>query len=175
MTATKEKELYKGTLKTMCFFLFMETEKAFEEYEKALEIDLPENIINEKRIKYEAMEHLIIRMGLVEQYNKYSKHNNITNTKENKTMMNFTHKDNGKQFISIAIYDGTNIQTVKDNICRQFPLIAENIFNIDDDEIIVNIPDGGMNFSLNELRQAAEKMYLCKVIHFVVDMQAQRA
>lgn len=92
-------------------------------------------------------------------------------------MIKFTKKEDGEQFVSIMVCDGTSTKEVADYICGVYPTITGNIYKRDNDEILLNLfysAENPYNFSLNDLRQTVNKKCFANVRHFVVDLKSQR-
>ena len=74
-------------------------------------------------------------------------------------MIKFNKNENNKQFISISIEDGTDVIKVFNYISALYPVIKNNLYKMDNDEILLNLEnDVHYDFSLNALRSTVAKI-----------------
>lgn len=93
---------------------------------------------------------------------------------EEKIMITFTKKDNGRQFISIKVDDTLR---VKEELQSKYPVLKQANIVLDEVEILIEIEDSiQFGFSLNELRAYINSIAPAHITHFTVDVDepAQR-
>ncbi len=69
-------------------------------------------------------------------------------------MVKFNKSHDGMQLLSIVTLDGADRSAVYDHLCKVFNGLS--LFDRDNNELLLNIPDGGCGFSLNQLREAVK-------------------
>lgn len=89
-------------------------------------------------------------------------------------MVHFTKSEDNKQFISVKINDGSNTRRVLHYILKKYPLISNQVFDMDAEEIIINTPAEGeyYNFSLNDLRRTVSNIADAEITMFCVDVNS---
>lgn len=88
-------------------------------------------------------------------------------------MTKFNKSDENEQFVSILVKDGTNTGKLFNHICKQHPTAKAHLQGMDENEILLELPDSGCShydFSLNELRNTTLKMAIATITHFCVDL-----
>lgn len=87
-------------------------------------------------------------------------------------MITFKHDDDNKQFISIIVCsEGTNINSLIEQIKSHYPTLNGLHILFDDSEVLIPLTTGyNYNFSLNELREYIKPIAAATVTHFAVDM-----
>lgn len=86
-------------------------------------------------------------------------------------MIKFNKNENNKQFISISIEDGTDVIKVFNYISALYPVIKNNLYKMDNDEILLNLEnDVHYDFSLNALRSTVAKIAKANTYVFCVYM-----
>ena len=85
-------------------------------------------------------------------------------------MIEFTDKDNNKQFIAIELKDNTATEIIIENLKNTYESLQQANIICDTSEIIIEI-DNSINygFSLNELREHIKTVAAVTVTHFCVD------
>lgn len=86
-------------------------------------------------------------------------------------MITFTNKDDNKQFISINANENTNIDTIVNEMKKQYPSLKQLHIIFNEAEILIPLETGfPYGFSLNELREYIKPIAAATVTHFCVDM-----
>ncbi len=82
-------------------------------------------------------------------------------------MIKFAKEHNNTQFVSIAMLDSADTSEVCNHITQVFDGLS--LFARCSDEILLNIPDGGCGFSLDQLREAIKPIAKANVVVITVD------
>ena len=83
-------------------------------------------------------------------------------------MIRFNQNNDNVQFVSIVLHGGEDTSTVFERLSHVISGLS--LFAKDCEEILLDIPDGGCGFSLNQLRAAIEPIAKAKVAIVTVDL-----
>ena len=75
-----------------------------------------------------------------------------------------------REFLSIRILDGTDVTKVKEHICHEYENVEESIYDVDDDEILIELQDDiEYDFCFNQLVLTAAEAAESEVTWFLLD------
>jgi len=83
----------------------------------------------------------------------------------------FSAKDEGRQFIEVALIDNSVTKTVLDAISGIYPNILDYLFEVNEDAFYIEVVDGVQyGFCLNDFRRAINQIAATMVALVAVDL-----
>ena len=85
-------------------------------------------------------------------------------------MVSFSKKDDNRQFISVKVLDNTSPSDLFRQLKVVFSGLSEVTTIIDVDELLIELDEKGLGFSLSEFRRIAKTFSNVDVSAFIVDL-----
>lgn len=87
------------------------------------------------------------------------------------TVSQFDKNGESREFISVHVFDGTDIVKVKEHIYNQYESLIGSIYDFDRDEILFEIkPDIEYGFCMNQLIITVNEVAKAEVTWFALDL-----
>lgn len=85
-------------------------------------------------------------------------------------MIKFKPTESQKEFLSVKVTDGTDIIRVKEHLCEKYESLADSIYDMDSEEILIRLQkDVEYGFCFNQLVAVANEVAKSKVMWFLLD------
>ena len=75
-----------------------------------------------------------------------------------------------RSFLSIRVLDGTDVEKVKEHICMKYGSIADSVYGMDEDEILIELRENvEYGFCFFQLVGAANEIAKSRITWFLLD------